>query len=721
MSETEMARKITELERKLVEERQETERERLKVINYANLVAIKEKSIAGLKEKLAASEQDLIDYRNEAMKIHFERNKRLHKLEAVITQVRIAILNGTNIPPEARDFIVSTMKPSDDGKDGRETQVAARREKKVPETRKGDEAERGDATRPLIPPAPETPEGEGVGHGPLPSGAMGPGEYVLSKCCGAQIEIHAFSSHCKDCGKAVSPDDGTVYAREPAPETPEGKTDRKSEIRARIASGEMTTGVEEDFTWLLSELERAQAKLAAKESVIASFERWRVKIIARNEEKKKRISELEAKLNEQGKCGDACSIVKDLKAKLAAAEKCDAEWVTILNNDRERIAELEAENFKQEGMLHSRWEIVQRQEADIKRLMGNEQILHATMKKDVQRYKDAEAEIERLTAIICRVCKLSKDNCGDCPYHIKPSGDGKGTATAEGTARNQPVPDARPPETPEGETVRLSLGSEVLYEGPESGINPNLLKIFKEMRPSDGEKNCGTCGRNPKSEPCPEYGKYRVNNDACWKPSGDGKDGRETQVAARREKKVPETRKGDEAAQGDATGPLIPPAPETPGGKSCSDCRWEDECRNYKSEEPRASCGPAYKHFTPKLTPAPEASEGKAIWLEYGTCCKQCVCYSTTPRGIEPCVSCMAARSKFKSIKDDCQLHRPFDTCVGVEGRHGGFGHCSPGKYPFCPNRARVPDPEPPEGEHKNCPECGWCPICGDTNCNTRK
>jgi hypothetical protein len=314
MGETEMARKITELERKLVEERQETERERLKVINYANLVAIKEKSIAGLKEKLAASEQDLIDYRNEAMKIHFERNKRLHKLEAVITQVRIAILNGTNIPPEARDFIVSTMKPS-----------------------------------------------------------------------------------------------------------------------------------------------------------------------------------------------------------------------------------------------------------------------------------------------------------------------------------------------------------------------------------------------------------------------GDGKDGRETQVAARREKKVPETRKGDEAAQGDATVPLIPPAPETPGGKSCSDCRWEDECRNYKSEEPRASCGPAYKHFTPKLTPAPEASEGKVIWLEYGTCCKQCVCYKTTPRGKEPCVSCMAARSKFKPIKDDCMLHRPFDTCVGVEGGIGAWGHCSPGKYPFCPNRASVPDPEPPEGEHKNCPECGWCPICGDTNCNTRK
>jgi hypothetical protein len=517
--------------------------------------------------------------------------------------------------------------PSGDRK-GRGTQVAARREKKVPETRKGDEAAQGDATGPLIPPAPETPEGEGVGHGPLPSGAMGPGEYVLSKCCGAQIEIHAFSSHCKDCGKAVSPDDGTVYAREPAPETPEGKTDRKSEIRARIASGEMTTGVEEDFTWLLSELERAQAKLAAKESVIASFERWRVKIIARNEEKKKRIAELEAKLNEQGKCGDACSIVKDLKAKLA--EKVDGvpkderiaqlkallsiqsgDWSADSNKLKDRIAELEAllteakerdklhvgrqqyleaklaaveknyqhttdtlneridaleaENFKQEGMLHSRWEIVQRQEADIKRLTDNTKVLHTTMKKDVQRYKDAEAEVERLTAIICRVCKLSKDNCGDCPYHIKPSGDGKG----------------------------------------------------------DGENSDHTGAR--------------------------------TLVEDRRDDHPPET------------------------------------------------------------------PEGKVIWLEYGTCCKQCVCYKTTPRGKEPCVSCMAARSKFKSIKDDCMLHRPFDTCVGVEGRIGAWGHCSPGKYPFCPNRASVPDPEPPEGKHKNCPECGWCPICGDTNCNTRK
>ena len=247
--------------------------------------------------------------------------------------------------------------------------------------------------------------------------------------------------------------------------------DRKAEIKARVASGEMTRREDEDFTWLLSELEKAEAELAEKVDGVPKDER---------------IAQLKALLSIQA--GD---------------------WSADSNKLKDRIDELEAENFKQEGMLHSRWEIVQRQEADIKRLMGNEQILHATMKKDVQRYKDAEAEVERLTAIICRVCKLSKDNCGDCPYHIKPSGDGKdGRETQVAARREKKVPETRKgdeaergdatgpqippaPNPPEGETVRLSLGSEVLYEGPESDVNPNLLKIFKEMRPSGDGKGVG--------------------------------------------------------------------------------------------------------------------------------------------------------------------------------------------------------------------------------------
>ena len=74
----------------------------------------------------------------------------------------------------------------------------------------------------------------------------------------------------------------------------------------------------------------------------------------------------------------------------------------------------------------------------------------------------------------------------------------------------------------------------------------------------------------------------------------------------------------------------------------------------------------------------PEKSEGKkVIWLEYGTCCKQCIDYRITPRGKDPCLSCMAARSNFRKA-----------VCIVCLGRiiDGKAVECSCGKiyHPSC-------------------------------------
>jgi molybdopterin converting factor small subunit len=134
-----------------------------------------------------------------------------------------------------------------------------------------------------------------------------------------------------------------------------------------------------------------------------------------------------------------------------------------------------------------------------------------------------------------------------------------------------------------------------LWDG-STALVATIEKVVAEMRRLGYQVHLSTCGYNNRRMSCPEC------DSGKWLPFFTPSDGEGCTTERR---------------------------------KTCPSYDHEHKC--YESQD---TCL--------VLHPAPETPEGKVIWLEYGTCCKQCARYLTTPRGKEPCVSCMAARSNYK-------------------------------------------------------------------------